>query len=142
MSAGDDGKTIVPLKGIRGMIARSLTTAWQAPRVAQGLDADMTGVLQRVDQERQETGRKVSITHAVLRSVALTLRDHPTVNGIVSEQGVEHWSQVNVGVAVNTANGVVVPVVQQTDTKDLATLVAEVAALGEGARTGRLPAPC
>jgi len=140
MGAGDDGKTIVPLKGIRGMIARSLTAAWQAPRVAQGLDADMTAVLPRVEKERQDTGRRISITHAVLRSVALTLREHPAVNGIVSEQGVELWPQVNLGVAVNTPNGVVVPVVPQADTKGFAALEAEVATLAEGARTGRLPA--
>jgi len=140
MSAGDDGKTIVPLKGIRGMIARSLTAAWQAPRVAQGLDADMTAVLQRVARERQDTGSRISITHAVLRSVALTLREHPAVNGIVSEQGVELWSQVNLGVAVNTAHGVVVPVVPQADTKGLTTLEPEVATLADGARAGKLPA--
>lgn len=140
MSAGEDGKTIVPLKGVRGMIARSLTAAWQAPRVAQGLDAEMSGVRKRVEQERQASGRKVSITHAVLRSAALTLREHPAVNGIVSEQGVELWSQVNLGVAVNTVNGVVVPVVPQADTMDLATLEAEVAKLAEGARSGKLPA--
>ena len=140
MNAGDDGKTIVPLKGIRGMIARSLTAAWQAPRVAQGLDADMTAVLQRVARERQDTGRKISITHAVLRCTAMTLREHPLVNGIVSEQGVELWSQVNLGVAVNTAHGVVVPVVPQADMRDLAALEAEVATLADGARAGKLPA--
>jgi len=72
--------------------------------VAQGLDADMTAVLQRVAKERQDTGRKISITHAVLRCTALTLREHSLVNGIVSEHGVELWSQVNLGVAVNTAH--------------------------------------
>ena len=140
MSSGDEGKTTIPLKGIRGMIARSLTAAWQAPRVAQGLDANMTAVLQRVAGERQATGRKISITHAVLRSVALTLREHPAVNGIVAEQGVELWSQVNLGVAVNTVHGVVVPVVPQADTRDLAAIEAEVATLADGARAGKLPA--
>jgi len=135
-----DAKTVIPLKGIRGMIARTLTTAWQAPRVAQGLDADMAVVLQRIAQERQATGRKVSITHAVLRAVALALRDHPAVNGITTEHGIEHWPQVNLGVAVNTIHGVVVPVVAQADTKELALLESEVAALAEGARAGRLPA--
>jgi len=140
MSAGDDGKTIIALKGIRGMIARSLTTAWQAPRVAQGLDADMTTVLRRVEEERRNTGRRISITHAVLRTVALTLREHPLVNGIVSESGVELWSQVNLGVAVNTSHGVVVPVVPRADQRDLAALESEVATLADGARAGKLPA--
>ena len=140
MSTGDDGRTLVPLKGIRGVIARSLSAAWQAPRVAQGLDADMSVALQRIERERQTTGRKISITHAVLRSAALALRDHRSVNGVVTEQGVELWSQVNLGVAVNTVHGVVVPVLQQADAKDLAALETEVAVLADGARAGKLPA--
>ena len=110
-----DATTIVPLKGIRGVIARSLTAAWQAPRVAQGLDVDMSAVLARVKSERAATGTKISITHAVLRAVALTLREHPAVNGIVSDQAVEHWADVNLGVAVNSLVGVVVPVLMQAD---------------------------
>jgi len=140
MSPGADDKALIPLKGIRGMIARSLTAAWQAPRVAQGLDADMTEVLARVAREREATGQKISITHAVLRAVALALREHPTVNGIVTEQGVELWSQVNLGVAVNTVHGVVVPVLMQSDGRGIESLESEVARLAEGARAGKLPA--
>ena len=135
-----DATTTVPLKGIRGVIARSLTAAWQAPRVAQGLDTDMSAVLARVKTERAETGRKISITHAVLRAAALTLREHPAVNGIVSDQAVELWTDVNLGVAVNTPVGVVVPVLAQADTFDLGELEQRVAVLAEGARSGKLPA--
>ena len=135
-----DATTTIPLKGIRGVIARSLTAAWQAPRVAQGLDADMSAVLARVKTERAETGRKISITHAVLRAAALTLREHPAVNGIVSDQAVELWTDVNLGVAVNTPVGVVVPVLAQADTFDLGELEQRVAVLAEGARSGKLPA--
>jgi pyruvate dehydrogenase E2 component (dihydrolipoamide acetyltransferase) len=136
----DEAKTIVPLKGIRGVIARSLTAAWQAPRVAQGLDVEMTAVLERVKAERAATGRKVSITHAVLGAAALTLREHPAVNGIVTEQGVEQWADVNLGVAVNTKDGVVVPVLMRADTFDIGELEQRVGQLAEGARAGKLPA--
>jgi pyruvate dehydrogenase E2 component (dihydrolipoamide acetyltransferase) len=135
-----DATTVVPLKGIRGVIARSLTAAWQAPRVAQGLDADVSAVLARVQAERASTGRKVSITHAVLRAAALTLREHPAVNGTVSDQAVEHWTDVNLGVAVNTPVGVVVPVLMQADALDLGELETRVGALADGARAGKLPA--
>ena len=135
-----DATTTVPLKGIRGVIARSLTAAWQAPRVAQGLDADMAAVLARVEAERAATGRKISITHAVLRAAALTLREHPAVNGVVSDQAVELWADVNLGVAVNTPVGVVVPVLAQADAFDLAELEQRVAVLADGARAGKLPA--
>jgi pyruvate dehydrogenase E2 component (dihydrolipoamide acetyltransferase) len=140
MNPGADDKALIPLKGVRGMIARSLTAAWQAPRVAQGLDVDMTAVLARVAEERATTGRRISITHAVLRTAALALRQHPTVNGIVTEQGIELWSQVNLGLAVNTVHGVVVPVVMQADDKGLEALESEVTQLAEGARAGKLPA--
>ena len=135
-----DATTSIPLKGIRGVIARSLTAAWQAPRVAQGLDADMSAVLARVKTERAATGRKISITHAVLRAAALTLREHPAVNGVVSDQAVELWADVNLGVAVNTPVGVVVPVLSAADTFDLGELEQRVAVLAEGARGGKLPA--
>ena len=135
-----DATTTIPLKGIRGVIARSLTTAWQAPRVALGLDADMSAVLARVTTERAATGRKISITHAVLRAAALTLREHPAVNGVVSDQAVELWADVNLGVAVNTPVGVVVPVLAQADKFDLGELEQRVAVLAEDARGGKLPA--
>jgi pyruvate/2-oxoglutarate dehydrogenase complex dihydrolipoamide acyltransferase (E2) component len=135
-----DATTIVPLKGIRGVIARSLTAAWQAPRVAQGLDADMSVVLARVKSERAATGTKISITHAVLRAAALTLREHPAVNGIVSDQAVEHWAEVNLGVAVNTPVGVVVPVLMQADTLNLGELEQRIGSLASSARAGKLPA--
>jgi pyruvate/2-oxoglutarate dehydrogenase complex dihydrolipoamide acyltransferase (E2) component len=135
-----DATTVVPLKGIRGVIARSLTAAWQAPRVAQGVDADMSVVLARVKAERAATGTRISITHAVLRAAALTLRDHPAVNGVVSEQAVEQWADVNLGIAVNAPVGVVVPVLMQADALDLGELERRVAALADGARTGKLPA--
>ena len=140
MSGGEEGRTLIPLKGIRGVIARTLTSAWQAPRVAQGLDADMTLTLQRIERVRQETGRRVSVTHAVLRAVALSLREHPAVNGTISDQGVELWSEVNLGVAVNAPYGLVVPVVMGADGIELAALEPEVARLAEGARAGKLPA--
>jgi pyruvate dehydrogenase E2 component (dihydrolipoamide acetyltransferase) len=135
-----DATTSLPLKGIRGVIARSLTAAWQAPRVAQGLDADMSAVLARVGTERAATGRKISITHAVLRAAALTLREHPAVNGIVSDQAVELWTDVNLGVAVNTPVGVVVPVLAQADALELGELERRVAVMADGARAGKLPA--
>ena len=135
-----DATTIVPLKGIRGVIARSLTAAWQAPRVAQGLDADMFAVLARVKSERAATGTKISITHAVLRAIAVTLREHPAVNGIVSDQAVEHWTDVNLGVAVNTPVGVVVPVLMQADALNLGELEQRVGELAGSARAGKLPA--
>ena len=135
-----DATTIVPLKGIRGVIARSLTAAWQAPRVAQGLDVDMSAVLARVKTERAAAGTKISITHAVLRAAALTLREHPAVNGVVSDQAVELWADVNLGIAVNTPVGVVVPVLMQADAFNLAELEQRVGALAGSARAGKLPA--
>lgn len=132
--------TVVPLKGIRGVIARSLTQAWQAPRVAQGLDVDMSAALARVAAEREATGSRISVTHVVLRAAALTLAEHPSVNGIVSDQGIERRPSVNLGVAVATDDGVVVPVVDEAVSHSLEALEAEVRRLAEAARTGRLPA--
>ncbi len=76
----------------------------------------------------------------MLRAAALTLREHPAVNGIVSDQAVEHWADVNLGVAVNTPVGVVVPVLMQADAFNLGELEQRVGVLAGSARAGKLPA--
>jgi len=132
--------TKVPLKGIRGMIARTLSGAWQAPRVAQGLEVDMTAVQALIAQQREMSGKKVTITHVLARAVVSSLTDHPVMNGTVTDAGIELRSEVKLGVAVNTDYGLVVPVMSGIDAMSYADLVDELRGMAEGARAGTLPA--
>jgi len=62
------------------------------------------------------------------------------MNGIVSDSGIEQWQDVNLGIAVNTEIGVVVPVLPGLGEMNFAELAVEVKAKAEGARKGKLPA--
>jgi pyruvate/2-oxoglutarate dehydrogenase complex dihydrolipoamide acyltransferase (E2) component len=130
----------VPLKGIRGIIAKSLSSAWQAPRVAQGIDINMQAVMPLVAELRQQTGKKVTVTHILLKLLSQVLADHPGLNGIVTDKTIERWKSINLGVAVNTDAGVVAPVVEHTETRSLLNILDDLAGLANQARSGSLPA--
>jgi pyruvate/2-oxoglutarate dehydrogenase complex dihydrolipoamide acyltransferase (E2) component len=130
----------IPLKGIRGVIARSLSEAWKAPRVAQGIEVNMSRALALVEQLRQECGEKVTVTHVLLKAVSSLLTEFPELNGIVGEKNIEHWSNINLGVAVNTVYGVVVPVIKNAHEKNILELLGVLKQKASLARDGKLPA--
>ncbi|BFM15329.1 hypothetical protein R50073_15120 [Maricurvus nonylphenolicus] len=130
----------IPLKGIRGIIAKSLSGAWQAPRVAQTLEVNLRDVMPLIPAMREASGKKITITHILLKVLAQVLPEHKGLNGIVSDKTIEHWQSVNLGVAVNTEVGVVVPVVEYANEKTLETIVDEMGMLANKARQGSLPA--
>jgi pyruvate/2-oxoglutarate dehydrogenase complex dihydrolipoamide acyltransferase (E2) component len=132
----------IPLSGLRGVIARNMTSAWQTvPRVAAGLEVDVTACLdtRRALQERLGREPHISLTHLILRAVALTLREHPRLNARVVEGAIEMVADVNLGLAVNLEDGLVVPVLRHADRTSVVELAAEAQRLAEAAREGRLP---
>lgn len=130
----------IPLTGIRGAVARNMTAAWQNPRVAAGVRVEMSAFLAREAELRETVGPdlKLTPTHLLLRAVALTLAEHPRLNGVVGEDGVEPAVEVALGVAVNLEEGIIVPVLRDAATRPLAEIVSESRRLAAEARAGRL----
>lgn len=131
----------IPLKGMRGSIARSMTAGWQAPRVALGIEVDMTRCLQLCADLQQASGasKRISVTPLVLRAVALSLRKHPSLNARMTADGIEQMPNIHVGLAVALADGLAVPVIRDADTKSIATLADESGQSAGAARAGTLP---
>ena len=76
-------RPLTPLRGWRRVAAQT----WNPPRdpsVYAALDIPMRAALAYVERLREETGVRVTVTHLVARGVALALRQHPGLNGIVS----------------------------------------------------------
>jgi pyruvate/2-oxoglutarate dehydrogenase complex dihydrolipoamide acyltransferase (E2) component len=131
----------IPLSGLRGIIARNMTAAWQTvPRVAAGLEVEMTAALAMRTALQAQVGPEphISLTHLILRSVALTLREHPRLNARVVEDAVEVVADVNLGLAVHLEDGLLVPVLRHADRKSVVELAAEAHRLAEAAREGHL----
>jgi pyruvate dehydrogenase E2 component (dihydrolipoamide acetyltransferase) len=130
----------IPLTGIRGAVARNMAAAWQNPRVAAGVRVEMSACLALEEELRAglDPGLKLTPTHLLLRAVALTLAEHPRLNGVVGEEGVELAPEVALGLAVNLTEGIVVPVIRDPASRSPAEIVSETTRLAERARAGEL----
>lgn len=79
-----------------------------------------------------------TFTHLLVRAIALAARQHPGVNATFTERGVVRHGEVNVGIAVELPDGLVVPVVKKADDKGVDRIAAEAADLVARARKGGL----
>ncbi|MFN0026796.1 MAG: dihydrolipoamide acetyltransferase family protein [Acidimicrobiales bacterium] len=140
-----------PLRGIRRLTAASMTQSWTTIPHITGMDeVDATALLDaraRLRQALREDGDEVgaaALTPLVLlaAAVARTLRRYPLVNAAVTEDGLSVivYPDVNLGVAVATDNGLMVPVVRHADRRSLRDLAVEMARLGGAARDRRITA--
>lgn len=141
LSVSPPANPLIPLKGLRGTIARNMTAGWQAPRVAMGAEVDMSACLARLAELQAQAGSetRITVTAIVLSAVALTLREHPKLNALLREGGIEPMAQIHLGLAVALDDGLAVPVIRDADTKPVETLAAESRALAAGTRAGKLP---
>lgn len=125
--------TVTPLKGIRRTAARRMVTAWEAPVFHLGVDVDMSAALTVRDRVPGAT-----VTDALLLSCARALVAHPAINAHYGDEAVTTFDAVNLGVAVATEAGLVVPVVQGAESLDLSGMADARRDVTGRAREGRL----
>jgi len=130
----------IPLTGLRGSVARAMSQAWQAPQVAIGVDVDMTKALARRDALREQLQLpKLSITPLIAYATALALKQHPQLNALLSEQGIEQRDEINLSLAVSLDEGLVTPVIRNADQLSFAELHKQIQDSIGLARSGSLP---
>ncbi len=82
-----------------------------------------------------------SFNDMVVKACALALREHPRANGAYRDGRFELYSRVNVGVAVATDDGLVVPTVFDADRKSLRQIASEARTLAQRVRDGQITPP-
>ena len=116
-----------PIRGIRRQMFERLTRAHQEiPPVTWVEECDFTAA------------DLASLVPLVLKAVAAALRDFPELNARVEEGELVYLDRYDIGVAVQTDQGLVVPVVRNCDSCSLEQLAAEVTRLAEAAQAGKL----
>jgi pyruvate dehydrogenase E2 component (dihydrolipoamide acetyltransferase) len=117
------------------------------PHVTQFDEADITNVEafrkeQNVICEKKKLGFKITPLVFILKAVADALREFPTFNSSLSEDGESLILKkyIHIGVAVDTPNGLVVPVVRDVDQKGIHQLSRELLEISMKARDGKLKA--
>lgn len=134
----------VPLSHLRKVIAAAMRTSKQtAAHVTHVDEADVTDLVdhyRKVKPMIEETGVKFSLLPFFVKALVSTLKRYPQFNASVDEQAQEMVLKryYNIGIAVDTPEGLIVPVVRHADSKDMVAIAAEVADLAERARSRRL----
>jgi 2-oxoisovalerate dehydrogenase E2 component (dihydrolipoyl transacylase) len=134
----------LPLRGMRKTIAQQMTNSH--------LHAVRTLVVEEVDMTRLQTlrgalraraearGVRLSFLPFVFKALVSALKTYPEVNTSLDEVNNEivYKDYYNIGLAVATDKGLMVPVVRDVDARSLSDVAAEINRLSEGARKGRL----
>lgn len=128
---------LTPIQRITG--ERMRESVVNAPQFALDISADATNLLwlQEAlgDRVALAARARLSLTCLLIKITAEALIQHPTVNAEFSGGRIKLIDAVNVGVAIGTDRGLVVPVIKDAAHKDLAAITAELAAFQEKART-------
>ena len=134
----------VPLRGIRKTIAeRMVKSTLTAATVTHVDEADMTElVLLREAFKGSAEKRGVHLTYLpfIIKALIPALKEYPYLNATLDEQGgnIILKRYYNIGIATDTEQGLVVPVVKDADKKDIFDLAGEVEKLADRARRGQL----
>ena len=132
---------IVELTSIRRTIARRLTDAWQAPVFQLSVTADaseLAATRERMVELLREGETKPTVNDVLTRLVASALQRHPAVNALFVDGAIHRYPRSNVGIAVATPNGLVVPVIRAADRQSVLEIAAVRADFVSRAREGKL----
>ena len=133
-----------PLTRIKRISGPHLQRAWnRVPHVTHHDEADVTALeafRRSLKRKASEAGVHVTFLTFALKALARAVREFPDFNASLSPDGrsLILKKYVNIGVAVDTPNGLVVPVVRAVETKGVLGVAGELGELGERARQNRL----
>ena len=135
----------VPLTRMRGQIARvTVTSKQQKPHFYVSSEIDMTRAMEmrRQINEANEasTGEaaRVTVNDLVIKACVEALKMYPTFNAFFQDDGIQLNDRINVGVAIASEEGLMVPAIMDCGGKSLAEIAAASRDLAERTRTGTL----
>jgi pyruvate dehydrogenase E2 component (dihydrolipoamide acetyltransferase) len=135
----------VPMTGMRRAIAtRMMQSLHQSAQLTITMTVDVTDAVamlkKHADWVRLRYDVKCTLTDLVARAVVLALKDHPAVNGHITEEGIHPYTVVHLGVAVALDAGLLVPVVRDADKLSFIELAKAIKSISQRARSGKLQA--
>jgi 2-oxoisovalerate dehydrogenase E2 component (dihydrolipoyl transacylase) len=132
-------ETRTPIKGVRRATAEAMVRSITGtPQATVFVTIDVTATVDLVSQLRQRTAQKVNVLAMTAKAVCLALADHPTLNSRWDEdaQEIVEFGYVNLGIAVATPRGLMVPNIPDADLLNLSEMTTAIANLAETARAG------
>ena len=139
----DNREERVPMSRLRRLIASRLKEAQNtAAMLTTFNEVDMSAVMELRAEYREEFektyGARLGFMGFFVKAVISALREYPAVNAEISEDEIIYKNFYNIGVAVGTPQGLVVPVVKDAQTLSLAEIETTINDFGSRARDGKL----
>lgn len=123
-----------PASGMRRIIAGRMTESKRTiPHTYFKTSVDAT----RLIRERNDSGKRYSYNDLIIRAVAHAIGEYPVVNALFVNERIEFRNEINIGLAVEVEDGLVVPVIKNA-LRPLAEIAADTAALIEKAKNNKL----
>jgi pyruvate dehydrogenase E2 component (dihydrolipoamide acetyltransferase) len=137
---------LVPHTSMRKVIARRLTESTATtPTFYVSMDIEIDALLGLMGQLNAKAPAKdapgsyaITINDMVIKAAAATLRKVPLLNASWTDDGMAVYDDVDISVAVSIPDGLITPIIRQTDKKGLATISREMKDLAGRARAGKL----
>lgn len=140
----DSGYTDKPLSNVRKLISKAMHSSLQnSAQLTHHMSADVRKLLaiRRIIKDESSKGmakNDFTLNDMICWCVIKALKKFPEMNSHFLESGIRTFKNVNLGMAVNTPRGLMVPVVKNADAMDLATLSVELKSLAEACRKGNI----
>ncbi|MEW9668955.1 dihydrolipoamide acetyltransferase family protein [Ammoniphilus sp. 3BR4] len=145
VTAGDRPEERVPLKGIRKVIANAMVKSKQtAPHVTLMDEVDVTELVAlRAKANKafaEKKGLKLTYLPFIAKALVAACRQYPAMNASIDDEKNEiiYKKYYNVGIATDTDNGLIVPVVADADRKSIWNIAGEIKDLAARGREGKL----
>ncbi len=144
VSVADDRKVkqVAPLTPLRRTIARRMTQSYQRPHITMITEIDMTEVVELREEINERVQKKhgirISFNDIIVKAVADTLERFPKFNATLVGNDLVMFDEVNIGVAMATDDGLIVPTVKDANKKSITEIALETKDFGKRARTNDL----
>ncbi|HBG8471068.1 Dihydrolipoyllysine-residue acetyltransferase component of pyruvate dehydrogenase complex [Clostridioides difficile] len=138
-----ENDVVIKMTPMQNVIANkmheSLLTTAQTTIATEFEVTNLTKVYKGLKAKYKKSGVKMSYTALIIKAVAETLENHPKLRTQVFDEN--HFrvnDEINVGIAVDIPNGLLVPVIKSANLKDLRTICIELSDLSERAKNNQL----
>ena len=134
---------ILAMTSMRETVARRMSQSFQsAPHFYLSVEAD-AAELGRMREElaasiEKAVGVRLTYTDLLLKIVARAVEDHPEINVAWADGGIKKLSEINIGLAVAVADGLIVPVIQQVNLKSLTEIARARSDISKRAGEGKI----
>lgn len=138
------GPRIEPLRGVRAAMARQMVaSATTIPHFQYGEEIDVTDLLalrERLKVQAEAQGERLTLMPFFMKAMALAAAEYPILNAQLNDSADElhYYPDCNIGMAVDSKVGLMVPNVKDVGAKSLLEVAAEVTRLTQAAREGRV----